>query len=310
MGRELKRIVVVLVVGLVIAQTSFAAAEECRRENERNFKGQVERIIDELNLTPEQSEQIKEQRSQYRQSLKQLRNLLRQKQEELKAELEKEESDIKKLGRIAVDIKELQSRIIDQRVESVLGVKEILTPGQYRMFCQRSKELRCQTREGGAKRRSVDDFNSRPAEADVVEADVRHGNHDRRRSFYYSIDDLKEFESLKDAGIINVFEFNDMKEKVLKNEGRPRKNIDLDSSIFDRLRTLKDLKNRNVVGLIDYDYKKEQLLAGFPDQERPGSRQGRCSIFEALRELHALRLSGIIDVFDFNKEKEQLLRWY
>lgn len=137
----MKNTMIVLIAALMISHVSFAAAEENKGENQKHFRQRIEKMMEELNLTPEQREQIKEQRSQYRGTSKELRSLLRKKEKDLKDEFEKESTDKEKVKYIAGDIKELQAKLIDQRIQSILAMKETLTPQQYKIFHEKTREL-------------------------------------------------------------------------------------------------------------------------------------------------------------------------
>jgi Spy/CpxP family protein refolding chaperone len=135
----LKQTVTCLGLILALASASAAAGQDESAQKEGRAGKMANKIVSELNLTPEQSEEIKGQRSEHRRIKKELGQSLREKQKELKAELEKEVSDRKELERISKDIKRLQGERVDHRIEGVLQMKEILTPEQYRKFHQRTR---------------------------------------------------------------------------------------------------------------------------------------------------------------------------
>jgi len=94
-------------------------------------------LIKELDLTPEQQEQIKRQQSEHRQKNEELRGRLLAKRLELKQELEKQTINKKRIDTIAAEIKILVGEQLEQRVEGVLSMKEILTPEQFKKFQQK-----------------------------------------------------------------------------------------------------------------------------------------------------------------------------
>jgi Spy/CpxP family protein refolding chaperone len=91
----------------------------------------VSDIAAELGLTEEQKEQLKEQRFQSNYKKIQTRSKTRLKELELRHELQKKEVDREAIDRILKELKELQAAALDQKVESILRVKEILTPEQF-----------------------------------------------------------------------------------------------------------------------------------------------------------------------------------
>jgi Spy/CpxP family protein refolding chaperone len=139
MKMGLKQTVVYSGVIIALLYASAAAGQDELAQKESGAAKTAAKIVSELNLTPEQGEEIKNQRSEHRRIKKQLSHSLREKQKELKAELEKEVSDRGKVDRISKDIKQLQGERVDHRIEGVLQMKEILTPEQYRKFHQKTR---------------------------------------------------------------------------------------------------------------------------------------------------------------------------
>lgn len=136
---RLKQTVACLGVIVALSYASAAAAQEEPARKEGESAKAAAKIVSELNLTPEQGEEIKSQRREHRRIGSQLRQSLREKQKELKSELEKEVSDRGKITRIAGDIKQLQGESVDHRIKGILHMKEVLTPEQYRKFYQRTR---------------------------------------------------------------------------------------------------------------------------------------------------------------------------
>ncbi|MGD9015700.1 MAG: periplasmic heavy metal sensor [Candidatus Omnitrophota bacterium] len=91
----------------------------------------LSKIADELSLSPEQKEQLKEQRFQARYSMIENRNKIKLKELELRHELEKEAVNQEVVNKIVAELKQLHGNTIEQRVDSILKMKEILTPEQF-----------------------------------------------------------------------------------------------------------------------------------------------------------------------------------
>jgi len=85
----------------------------------------------ELDLTAEQKGQFKEQKYQARLKKMETKNKIRLKELELRHELEKDVIDKETINGIVQELKDLQGKTIEQRVEMVLQMKEILTPEQF-----------------------------------------------------------------------------------------------------------------------------------------------------------------------------------
>ena len=91
----------------------------------------VSDIAQELDLTAEQKQQLKEQRYQEGHKRTETRNKIRLKELELRHELEKEEIDREGVNTIVEELKELGGLMLNQRVDSILKMKQILTPEQF-----------------------------------------------------------------------------------------------------------------------------------------------------------------------------------
>jgi Spy/CpxP family protein refolding chaperone len=142
--RGTHRIIVVaavVVLSLVLTGVSFAAAP-FQKERGMSHECREKEMSKALNLTAQQEQQIRElQKSNFERS-KQLRAELRDKRNALGEELNKQSSDMSKVKALAADIKDIEGRLIDQRVESVIKMKEILTPEQYQKFQNTMNEKR------------------------------------------------------------------------------------------------------------------------------------------------------------------------
>ena len=99
---------------------------------EGKYKGRSdEEYLQELNLTPEQMEQFAKQREESNSAKEGLRNSIREKHRELREELDSETTDNEKLESIVSELKSLEAQRIDQKVKSIIQMKEILTPEQF-----------------------------------------------------------------------------------------------------------------------------------------------------------------------------------
>ena len=102
------------------------------------------KLMEKLDLTLGQQEQLKKLRIEHREEMEEILKTLRAKRFELSQELEKPESDKKKITALVTEIKTLQGKLLELRVDNILKTKEILTPEQY-------KELYSYSRKGRKK---------------------------------------------------------------------------------------------------------------------------------------------------------------
>lgn len=89
-------------------------------------------FFEDLNLTPRQREQVKAHREEGKEKMKAVREQLRARHAELRSEMAKETVDRAKIQAIAANLKGLEGQIVDLRIASILSLKEILTPEQFR----------------------------------------------------------------------------------------------------------------------------------------------------------------------------------
>jgi Spy/CpxP family protein refolding chaperone len=119
--------------GLVFAQVpEQGVTEQAQRPTGQAGKDMpISKIANELGLSQEQKEQLKEQRFQSKYSRIENRNKIRLKELELRHELEKEVVNHEAVNKIVAELKQLHGATIEQRVTSILKMKEILTPEQF-----------------------------------------------------------------------------------------------------------------------------------------------------------------------------------
>lgn len=106
----------------------------------QRHENKMEKIIQELNLTPQQQEQIKQLRAQREGQAKSLRDGLRSARQSLKAELDRQNIDEAKVKTIAQELKQLEGQMIDMRISRVLEMKKVLTPEQYQILQEKIKQ--------------------------------------------------------------------------------------------------------------------------------------------------------------------------
>lgn len=104
------------------------------------IEGKRQQIWDQLNLTPEQKKQLEENKAKNRESMRTTFEKMRSCRDSLKDELMKPELDMNKINGVQSQIKSLQSKIVDDSLNSVLGVRKILTHEQFEKFIAITRE--------------------------------------------------------------------------------------------------------------------------------------------------------------------------
>ncbi|MEI8349292.1 MAG: periplasmic heavy metal sensor [Candidatus Omnitrophota bacterium] len=126
-----------VVMGIMVLATQAVCAQDrapgknCGGEDVRKNK---ERFFDELNITAQQKEQLKEIMQENRNKAITHREKLRTSRQALKEELEKVNSDTARINTLVAEVKNIEGQLIDERVNHILKIKAVLTPEQFVKF--------------------------------------------------------------------------------------------------------------------------------------------------------------------------------
>lgn len=112
---------------------------------------QGEKIFDQLNLTPEQKQKLQANRQTQRQQMQGIMTSLREKYKSLQEALKNPAVTRTSVQEIVDEIKALQAKQTDLRLDGIFSVKEILTPEQYVKFQQLMEEKAGKMRKAGKK---------------------------------------------------------------------------------------------------------------------------------------------------------------
>lgn len=130
-----------VVLGIFLVSNAYAWPEgkHCfRGEGKEGMKEKMEErfkeISKELNLTPEQEEQLKNHRAQGRREMEGFHEKISGKMEEIDKELQKQELDMEKVEQLNSELKAIHSEMQDNRLKDILKVREILSPEQFIKF--------------------------------------------------------------------------------------------------------------------------------------------------------------------------------
>jgi len=138
-------VVVAFFVSAAYAQPmdeGFGGEEKQAAHHQKMFKN----LAQELELTAEQQEQMKAQRTTQREQGKQIKEQLKAKRQELKAALDTDEVDQATVDSIVDEITALEGLKLQQHVNGVLTMKEILTPEQSTKLKEKMEEKKEQMR--------------------------------------------------------------------------------------------------------------------------------------------------------------------
>ena len=145
MKRNFKNLVVAGTVIILIGSAPITFAEEVGKPGQIPTGQKMESkrgggFARELNLTPEQQEQLKQHREANQEKIKQLRQAMHAKRAELRAEIAKPNLDTAKVYSLASEIKSIFGQLLDLRIEGLIFMKRTLTPEQFEKFQQRINE--------------------------------------------------------------------------------------------------------------------------------------------------------------------------
>jgi Spy/CpxP family protein refolding chaperone len=119
-------------VSLVCADTT-PTAQAFPQKEKYEGKG-IQEIYNQLNLTEIQKKQLENNKIQHRAKIKSDREQMKSYREAFQQELMKPLLDMNKINEIHNQLKALESQMADDRLNSILTVRTILTPQQFSEF--------------------------------------------------------------------------------------------------------------------------------------------------------------------------------
>ncbi len=105
------------------------------------MKARMLEVFKQLDLSPEQEEQLKAHRNNHRKSGGEIHKSVKAKREEMKDELQKQELNMEKINNIHTELKDIMSKKADHRLEGILEVRKILTTEQFVKFMELKKDI-------------------------------------------------------------------------------------------------------------------------------------------------------------------------
>ena len=96
--------------------------------------GGIQEIYSQLNLTEIQKKQLEDNKIQHRAKMKAVREQMKSYRQAFQQELMKPQLDMNKIHELHSRLKALESQMADDRLNSVLAVRSILTPQQFSEF--------------------------------------------------------------------------------------------------------------------------------------------------------------------------------
>ena len=95
-----------------------------------DWRDQKSGVFGDFDLTAEQQDKLRVQQQTFRQTVANIQEELNAQRQQLRGELQRRDSDRKRIDKLTGKINALQAEILEQKVNSVLRVKEIMTDEQ------------------------------------------------------------------------------------------------------------------------------------------------------------------------------------
>ncbi len=151
MKKKMGYLMLVTVSFLLVTAVAYAQEnKETKRQGRSGQPRQEETIFEQLNLTPEQKQRLEDNRQAQRQQAQEVIATLKDKRKNLQEILKNPSTTRSSVREIADDIKALQAKQTDLRLDGIFSVKEILTTEQYVKF-QGLMEERAEKMRGAIK---------------------------------------------------------------------------------------------------------------------------------------------------------------
>lgn len=131
MKKTARKIYWALLLTAVLLAPSFAQDNVSAGKKTADNENRYEATVNRLNLSAEQKEKIKTLRQNQKQQMMELRQSLKEARTRLKEHLDNPEATRESIAPLADDIKNIQAKMVDQRIGAVFAVREVLTPEQF-----------------------------------------------------------------------------------------------------------------------------------------------------------------------------------
>ena len=121
-----------MLVLLPLAQAEISAHEGSFHKGQMDKH--IQEIYNQLDLTDAQKAQLDANKAQHRAKMDNIRKSMKINKEELRAELMKSQLNMLKISAIHEKTKAILSQMEDEKLDSILAVRNLLTPEQFSKF--------------------------------------------------------------------------------------------------------------------------------------------------------------------------------
>ena len=140
--RMIRRAALVSLILMIYAPVAFARFdEEWGARSQERLEAKWDAVFKEVGLSEEQLKQIEHERGLRKEAREQMRAQLKDKREALRQALDAPKTDRAQIDTLVGELSVLATERIKTRVDSVLAIKEILTPEQFAQLRERKQEM-------------------------------------------------------------------------------------------------------------------------------------------------------------------------
>jgi Spy/CpxP family protein refolding chaperone len=147
MSVALASVIVLAAVGSALAADT--AGTEGKAKAGEGMRAGHHAFFKDLNLTDEQRSRLDEKKKTDKEKMKAAFDAIRAKRELLREECQKADMDVAKAKQINEELKTLEAQMLDQRLQSIVEVRQILTPEQLKKFNEKMAERKTGSGKGG-----------------------------------------------------------------------------------------------------------------------------------------------------------------
>lgn len=136
-------VVIVVVLSAALVYSNFKtpgrsrAAKRLFTERMEGKRAKHQPFYADMNLTAEQKRLLEENKTQHKEKARVLSKQIHSNMLLIRQELQKDDLNTGKIEQIQDKLKKLQIQMLDDRLQSILEVRKILTPEQFREFSAR-----------------------------------------------------------------------------------------------------------------------------------------------------------------------------
>lgn len=105
-------------------------------DRKKDREARIERVYAQLNLTEDQRKLLQENKTRHKDSSRAMFKEIRAAMDEVGQELKKKDMDVNTVKSLYAKVKSLHSQMLDERFNSIMEVRKILTQDQFTKFSE------------------------------------------------------------------------------------------------------------------------------------------------------------------------------